>query len=137
MVKLMIFLTAMSCSSMAYSAENIYAIAAVQQAKIQDHAKTLQALQNELVEIKKKLSAVEVNFLSKFDAERNYAKPGQSVGISLSNCTEDYNFVDLRTEHQLVSYQCNSGKVSIGVRHYGIANRVDRVYCCSLSGSIQ
>lgn len=137
MFKLWITLAIMGCSALAFSAENVNKIVAVQQAKIQDQSKSLQAVQNELAELKKKLSAMETNFLSKSDAEKTYVKPGRGVGISLSNCTEDYNFTDIGTEHKLSAYQCSPGKVSIGVRHYGFANRVDRVYCCSLSGSVQ
>ncbi len=137
MFKLWIALALMGCSASAFSADNVSKIAAVQQARIQDQSKSLQVLQNELADLKKKLSAVESNFLSKTDAEKTYAKPGRAVGISLSNCTEGYNYTDIGTEHKLSAYQCSSGKVSIGVRHYGVAGRVDRVYCCSLSGSIQ
>ncbi len=137
MFKLLIALAIMGSSVSAFSAENVDRVVAVQQAKIQDQSKSLRDLQNELADLKKKLSTVESNFLSKSDAEKTYAKPGRAVGISLSNCTEDYNFTDIGTEHKLSAYQCSPGKVSIGVRHYGYANRVDRVYCCSLSGSIQ
>lgn len=137
MIRTLLALSIIGFSSLGYSGDKVDTIIAVQQAKLQDQTKTMQGLQNELAELKKKLSAIESNFLSKSDAEKTYAKPGRSVGINLSNCTEDYNYVDIGTEHRLSSYQCSPGKVSIGVRHYGYANRVDRVYCCSLSGSIQ
>ena len=137
MIKRLVALSIVFFSSLAYSGDKVDTVIAVQQAKLQEQTKAMQGLQSELAELKKKLNVVESNFLSKTDAEKTYAKPGRSVGINLSNCTEDYNFVDLGTEHRLSSYQCSPGKVSIGVRHYGAAGRVDRVYCCSLSGSIQ
>lgn len=136
MMKALVAVSILCWSSLGFSGQ-VESVIAVQQAKLQEQATAMEKMQTELAELKKKFSVVESSFLSKSAAEKTYAKPGASVGINLSNCTEDYNFVDLGTEHRLSSYQCSPGKVSIGVRHYGYANRVDRVYCCSLSGSIQ
>jgi hypothetical protein len=45
-----------------------------------------------------------IEVVEKSDARKGsktYAKPGRSVGINLSNYTEDYNSVDIGTEHRL------------------------------------
>ncbi len=59
-----------------------------------------------------------IEVVEKSDARtdsKTYSKLGRSVGINLSDYIEDYNSVDIGTEHRLSPYQCSPGKVSTGV----------------------